>query len=124
MRMTRAEMAVTVVALGVFLGPVLLRPAAPPGRPELGMGVARRMLEELVERGDLSGRPETFVYGHTPDEPAYYSYAVFSRSPRPGIYELDVQIRWKGVVETKTSKGSRPMEVHLGRLVDRSATPP
>lgn len=115
MRFTRAERWVGVVALAVFLGPLLVRRSPPPGRPELGMGVARRMLEELVKREDLTARNETFVYGHTPEEPAYYSYAVSCKALQDGFYEVDVQIRWKAVPDTPKVKGSRPMEVHLGR---------
>lgn len=120
MRLSRAEIAVTVMALAIFLGPLLLRSAAPPGQPELGMAPARRLLEDLLTRRDFEARGETFVYGHTPDEPAEYSYAVFSRDLKNGIYDLDVQIRWKAVPDTKTRKGTRRMEVHLGQLVKKT----
>lgn len=100
-----------------FLGPLLLSRAPLPGRPEIGMALARRMLDDLVRRKDIKWRGETFLYGHTPEEPAYYSYAVFSRDFKNGIYELDVQIRWKAIPDTRQKKGSRPIEAHVGQLV-------
>ena len=117
MRVTRVEMAVTLAAVAVFLGPTLLRRPPLAGGPTLGMGVAQRLLEELVTAQDVAGRNETFVYGHTAEEPSYYSYSVTSRYLRDGVYEVDVQVRWKAVPETRRSKGSRPMEVHLGRRI-------
>lgn len=105
--------------LAVFLGPLLLHPRPLPGQPETGMAVARRLLQDLVARKDIQGHPETYVYGHSPEEPAEYSYAVLSRDLKNGLYELDVQIRWKGIPDTKAQKGLRPMEVHLGQLVRR-----
>ncbi|MBN9417153.1 MAG: hypothetical protein J0I12_17040 [Candidatus Eremiobacteraeota bacterium] len=117
MRVTRTEMAVTLAALAVFLGPTLLRRPPLAGGPDLGMGVARRLLEEMVAAQNVAGRNETFVYGHTAEEPSYYSYSVTSRDLRDGFYQVDVQVRWKGVPETSKSKGSRPMEVHLGRRI-------
>ena len=117
MRPTRLEIGVTLAAMAVFLGPLCLRPVPPPGQPEQGMAVARRLLDDLLARHDFRWRQETFLYGHTPDEPAQYSYAVFSRDLKDGFYDVDVQIRWKAVPDTKISKGSRPMEVHLGQRV-------
>jgi hypothetical protein len=114
---TRLEKIVVSALLVFFLGPLLLPRTPPPGRPETGMAVARRMLDDLVARNDVKGRGETFLYGLTPEEPSYYSYAIFSRDLKNGVYELDVQIRWKAIPESKQSKGSRPMEVHLGQLV-------
>lgn len=119
MRLTRAEAVTIGVSLTVFLGPLLWPRPALPGRPEPGMSVARRLLQDLVARQDIERRHETFVYGQTPEEPAYYSYAVFARDLKGGLYDLDVQIRWKAIPETSTQKGSRPMEVHLGQLVKK-----
>ncbi|MFN8612125.1 MAG: hypothetical protein U0931_31560 [Vulcanimicrobiota bacterium] len=115
--MTRLEKALLLLLPAIFLGPLLLTPAPLPGSPETGMALARRLLDDLVRRGDTARRHETFLYGQTPEEPAEYSYAVFSRDLKNGIYELDVQIRWKAIPDTKLKKGKRPMEVHLGRLV-------
>ena len=117
---SRAEFGLTALALAVFLGPLLVRPAPLVGQPELGMALAHRLLEDLVARRDFQARTETFVYGHTPEEPAQYSYAVFYRDLKNGIYDLDVQIRWKAIPDTKIRNGSRPMEIHLGRLVEKT----
>ena len=106
-----------VLTLVVFLGPLLFRQAELPGNPEQGRALAARFLEDIVGRHDTTPHGEVFVYGHTPEEPAEYSYAVFSRDLKQGIYEIDVQIRWKGIPDTKTVKGSRPMEFHLGRTI-------
>ena len=111
MRATRLEIGVTLTAIAIFLGPVCLRPAPPPGQPEQGMAVAQRLLDDLLARHDFGPRHETFVYGHTPEEPAQYSYAVLSRDLKNGFYDVDVQIRWKV---------PRRVEVHLGQLVKRA----
>lgn len=84
------------------------------------MAIARRILEDLVARQDTQRRRETFVYGHTATEPAYYSYSVSSRDLKNGLYDVDVQIRWKAIPDTRTKKGSRPMEVHVGQLIRRA----
>ncbi len=120
MRLTRAEIVILGVSLAVFLGPLLLPRAAQPGRPEDGLAIAERMLEDLTTRQDTQAHQETFVYGLTPQEPAEYSYAISARELKNGFYDVDVHIRWKAVPDTKTKKGSRPMEVHLGQLVKKT----
>lgn len=106
-----------VLTLLVFLGPLLIKPAILPGDPQQGQALAARILEDIVARHDTAPHPEVFLYGHTPEEPAEYSYAVFSRDLKQGLYEIDVQIRWKAIPDTRTVKGSRPMEIHLGQTI-------
>ena len=95
----------------------MIKPASLPGDPEQGRALAAKFLEDIVVRHDTTPHGEVFLYGHTPEEPAEYSYAVFSRDLKQGLYEIDVQIRWKAIPDTKTVKGSRPMEYHLGRTI-------
>ena len=106
-----------VLALLVFLGPLLFTPAKLPGTPEQGRVLAEKFLEDIVVRHDTAPHGEVFLYGHSPEEPVEYSYAVSSRALKQGLYEIDVRIRWKAIPDTKTVKGSRPMEYHLGRTI-------
>lgn len=116
MRVSRLTV-LEVLALLVFLGPLLWRPAVLPGNPEQGRVLAEKFLADLVLRHDTLPHGEVFLYGQSPEEPAEYSYAVFSRPLKQGLYQIDVQIRWKAIPDTKTVKGSRAMEFHLGRTI-------